>query len=162
MILEIAGFHFVSIIQIIYFGCRRCCDRGCTCDEHKSRQLLQSEYEDLYIGPDFGLDGRLAQMIAIVWVVFMYSSALPALFPLTVLNFLIIYWIDKFLLLRFFRTPKNYDQESIFYTISEMRTAILFHFIVGLFVYSNQKILTNSGMKELNALLDTSAAASAV
>lgn len=62
MIVEIAFPHALPVAQRVFFGCWRCCDRGCACDcdERKSKQLLQADYEWLYIGPEFQLDARLA------------------------------------------------------------------------------------------------------
>ena len=81
-------------------------------------------------------------MVAFIWVTFMYSSGLPVLFLITACNFLIIYWIDKILLLRFYRTPKNYDETCINFSLNEMRFSFLFHFIIGAVVFSNNKILS--------------------
>ena len=47
----------------------------------------------------------------------MYSPGLPILFIISAVNLFIIYWIDKWLILRFYRTPKNYDEESIVFSI---------------------------------------------
>ena len=110
MVIEIFFPHIMPAMQRMYYGCRRCCDRGCTCDDRKSSQLLQSDYESLYLGPEFMLDARLAQIIAFVWVVFMFSHVMPLMFPIALVNFFMMYWIDKLLLLKFFRIPKNYDE----------------------------------------------------
>jgi hypothetical protein len=60
MILEISGPHIVPIMSWILVQSRRLIDRGFTCDKKKSKQLLQQEYEELYTGPEFHLDARLA------------------------------------------------------------------------------------------------------
>ena len=75
----------------------------------------------------------------------MYSSGLPIMFPITAVNFILIYWIDKTLLLRFYRTPKNYDEKCIEFSIKEMKFGFIFHFIIGALVYSNARILSSSG-----------------
>ena len=110
MILEVGAPHVLPISNLIFYSCKRSYDRGCTCDKRKSKKYLQSDYEELYTGPEFHLDARLAQIIAITWTTFMYSPALPILFIIAAINFFIIYWIDKWLILRFYRTPKNYDE----------------------------------------------------
>lgn len=110
---------------------------------------MQSDYEDLYIGPEFDIDARLAQIVAIIWVTFMYSPGLPVLFLITAINFFLVYWIDKWLLLRFYRTPKNYDEICINFSLDEMKIAFIFHFILGSAIYSNDKILTSSGATDL-------------
>ena len=76
----------------------------------------------------------------------MYSAGLPILFLITAFNFFVIYWIDKWLLLRFYRTPKNYDELCINFSLTEMKFSFLFHFVIGAVVYSNEKILTSKGI----------------
>lgn len=152
MLLEIGAPHAIPIIQVIYYGFKRFKDRGFTCDKRRSNKILQSEYEELYIGPEFALDARLAQIVAIVWVTFMYSPALPVLFVIAVINFFIIFWVDKYLLLRFYHSPKNYNEESIMFSLGEMKFSFLFHFLIGLLVYSNERIIspTTSNFNFLN------------
>tara|TARA_B110000285_G_C14804771_1_gene459165 strand:+ start:256 stop:477 length:222 start_codon:yes stop_codon:yes gene_type:complete len=60
MILEISAPHLIPLLQLMYLGIARLYDRSCSCDKRKSKKLLQSEYEELYIGPEFSLDARLA------------------------------------------------------------------------------------------------------
>ena len=68
------------------------------------------------------------------------------MFLITAFNFFVIYWIDKWLLLRFYRTPKNYDELCINFSLTEMKFSFLFHFVIGAVVYSNEKILTSKGI----------------
>jgi len=143
--IEIMAPHFVPLSKFFFISVRRCWDRSCTFDKRRSRKLLQVEYEELYTGPEFHLDARLAQIVAFVWVTFMYSPGLPVLFLITALNFTIIYWVDKYLLLRFYRTPKNFDEKCIEFSLKEIRLSFVFHFIIGALVFSNEKILTSSG-----------------
>ena len=91
------------------------------------------------------MDARLAQIIAFTWVTFMYSSGLPILFLITAVNFVLIYWVDKWLVLRFYRTPKNYDELCINFSLEEIKLSFVFHFIIGAIVFSNKKILTSKG-----------------
>ena len=98
----------------------------------------------MYVGPEFSLDARLAQIVAFTWTTFTYSSGLPIMYIITAVNFSIIYWIDKTLLLRFYRTPKNYDELSINFSLGQLYYAFLFHFVIGSLVYSNDQILTSS------------------
>ena len=73
----------------------------------------------------------------------MLSPGLPMLFVVSLANFLIIYWVDKWLVLRFYRTPRNYDEKTIKFTLSSMKWAFLFHSLVGFLMISNDKILTS-------------------
>lgn len=149
MILEVGAPHIIPISMLIFYSFSRFRDRGFTCDKRKSKKYLQSEYEELYTGPEFHLDARLAQIVAITWTTFMYAPGLPILFIIAGVNFFIIYWIDKWLILRFYRTPKNYDEQSIEFCINQMRWSFYFHIIIGGFVFSNKRILSSTGVTDL-------------
>jgi hypothetical protein len=148
MLIAIAEPHMIPLAQIIYYNSRRCWDRRCSCDKQKSRKLLQKDYEDMYVGPEFSLDSRLAQIVAFTWTTFTYSSGLPIMYIITAVNFMIIYWIDKVLLLRFYKSPKNYDEQSINFALGQCYYAFLFHFLIGSLVYSNDQILTSTSSEE--------------
>mmetsp|Transcript_28228 Transcript_28228/g.42721 ORF Transcript_28228/g.42721 Transcript_28228/m.42721 type:complete len:131 (+) Transcript_28228:1693-2085(+) len=103
------------------------------------------------------LDSRLAQVIAFTWVSFMFSTGLPMLFLVSAVNFFIIYWVDKVLILRFYKTPKNYNEKTIKYTISNLKWSFLFHAVVGFIIISNDKILGtevdfNEEINQINSL----------
>ena len=95
MILEIPIPHGFPCLMLFVASVRRLYDRRWKSDKSISRMYIQSDYEELYVGAEFLLDSRLAQIIAVVWVTFIYSPALPLLLPLAVVNFSIIYWVDK-------------------------------------------------------------------
>ena len=74
----------------------------------------------------------------------MYSTCIPAVMLVTCLNFTCMYWIDKYLLLRFYRTPKNWDDTPIKYVLFLLKFTIIFHFLMGMLMLSNNDILTNN------------------
>lgn len=95
------------------------------------------------------MDARVAQIVAFIWVSFMYSHVLPLMFPITLFNFFVIYWADKYLLLYFYKTPRNYDETSINYLIYVLRYAFIWHFVFGFLALSNNSILTSDSDKSL-------------
>lgn len=97
----------------------------------------------MYIGPEFLLDARLAQIIAIIWVTYIYSPVLPLLLPLSVINLIIIYWVDKILVLRFYQSPKNYDEKIILRMMRYLKLTFPFHGIAGLFFLYNNKMVSS-------------------
>jgi len=60
MIIEIGAPHILPLFYFIYYKMRQCWDRSCTLDKSKTKKKIQSNYEKLYIGPEFMLDARLA------------------------------------------------------------------------------------------------------
>lgn len=142
-IVEIGVPHLTPLIAYVFFACWRKCDRRCTKDKRVTKQLIQSSYEWLYTGPEYVWDTRLAQVVCLMWVTFQYSVCLPIVVFFTLINFIGMYWVDKWLLLRFHRTPKNYDAKPVERVLYLVRFTIIFHFIFGLLVLSNEDIITN-------------------
>jgi len=73
----------------------------------------------------------------------MFSTGLPIIIVITIANFFAMYWIDKYLLLRFYRTPKNWDDTTIKYTLSLLKWTFVFHFVMGMLILSNSDILSD-------------------
>jgi hypothetical protein len=99
------------------------------------------------------LDVRLAQLIACTFVTFMFSSAMPVLYIVMAVDFTLTYWVDKALLLRFYRSPKNFDDATINFSLRLLKFAPMFHFILGYFMLGNQDILTSPPLDKIDALL---------
>ena len=141
MIIELPLPHMFPLLQLAYYKIYRCCDRGCKKDRRRSKMILQKDYEDIYIGCEFVFDYRLAQIVAFVQVTFMYNIGLPILFFISILNFALMYWIDKWLLLRFHCRPKNFDETTINFALNHIKVAFFLHAIVGFAMLQNDGIL---------------------
>jgi hypothetical protein len=48
--------------------------------------------------------------VAYVWVTFFFLSTIPFLAVFVAISFYIMFWVDKIMLLRFYRTPKDYNE----------------------------------------------------
>ena len=134
LVIEMFAPHITPLLFIIFYKGRLLYDRGCTCNKKRSKQLDQEQYEHYNMGPDFILDMRLAQIIALTWTTLMYSSGIPLLYLEAALCFGIMYWVDKFLIFRFYRTPKNFGQTTIDYTTLLLKASVIVHFW---FAYQN-------------------------
>lgn len=85
---------------------------------------------------------RYSQIIATVFIVMMYSLAMPFLYIAAMFIFVSMYWSDKILFLRYWRTPPKYTTEIVRQTIKIMQFAILLHLLIGLFMISNPKLFS--------------------
>lgn len=144
MIIELPIPHAFPFAMLMYFKFMRKLDRSWTDDKRNSKKVLQEDYEDLYIGPEFVFDYRLGQIVAFTWVSFMYNIGMPVLFLIGSINFFMMYWIDKWLLLRFHKTPRNYDERTINFSLKYMKLAFLFHAVIGYLMISNKNVLTQN------------------
>lgn len=79
-------------------------------------------------------------------MVLLYSSGIPILYAALFLFMLITYWVDKLLILRFYKSPPKYDlyMSKIFNMI--ILFGIFLHFCFAIWIYGNPDILS-SGQK---------------
>jgi hypothetical protein len=103
--------HGGKIIFPIYTCLSRWHDRGYSdnvekhCDKHgakevNSKQLVQDDLEKLYTGPEITTHLIYAQFFTSLLCIMTYSSGLPILYPIGCLNYFILYWVYKILLIK--------------------------------------------------------------
>lgn len=141
MIIEIPLPHMLPLFLTTFFGIWKCCDRSCTCNRRRSKQIYQRDYEWLYTGLEFLLDYRLAQIVAFIHVTFMFSHTMPILFAISAFNFASMYMVDKWLLLRIHAAPRNFDENIILIMLHYLKFSFVFHIISGLTMLRNGAIL---------------------
>lgn len=66
-----------------------------------------------------------------------YSSGMPLLYLISMVQYFMTYWVDKFLFLRFYKTPPRYGMEMSEVVRKIMVIGILVHFAFGFYMYSN-------------------------
>ena len=76
------------------------------------------------------------------------------MFFISAVNFTCMYWIDKWLVLRFYSIPKNYDDKIIKYSLASIKWAFLFHFITGTIMLSNPHIMDTNSIAYLKNVVD--------
>jgi len=134
----ISPIFTVSAYFIAHF--KRCLDRGCTRNEKKTKKIVQTEYEELYSGKQIEYDNRLSVLIAMIWVVMMFSVAIPVLYLAGVLLCFFTYWTDKFLLLKFYRKPPRHGSHLAHRARNIIELSLIVHLFTGLYMLSNPEI----------------------
>lgn len=66
---------------------------------------------DLYSGPEYLIHFRYSSMLNVIFVTFMYGMALPVLFPIAFLFFVILYVQERFLITYYYKKPPVYDEK---------------------------------------------------
>jgi len=144
MLFNIVSPHLVNGLYYFMLGTSRCCDRGCTCDERRTKKITQTEYEELNKGPKFDMEFRYSSVLYVIWVTMTYSSGLPILYFVAVIYFFVTYWVDKFLIFHYYRLPPNYSVALSNASITLMKFSIIVHYIFGYFMFSYAPILPSS------------------
>ena len=90
--------------------------------------------------PEFELSGNYSCYLLVVGVTFLYSAGMPVLYPIAALFFIITYWVDKLMLIRFCRQPPVYDSYLARYSLSWYKFILLMHVAAGVFMFSNSSL----------------------
>mmetsp|Transcript_26725 Transcript_26725/g.27770 ORF Transcript_26725/g.27770 Transcript_26725/m.27770 type:complete len:1347 (+) Transcript_26725:6-4046(+) len=143
MFINIFTPHLSSWMFWMYFGCRRCCDSGCG-ESSRTNRLTKNSYFTLYVGPEFRMDSRYSQILTFIFVVLVFAPGIPILYACLLLFLFMTYWLDKILLLRFYKTPPQYDiflNKTFNYIIS---IAIFLHLCFAIWIFGNPDIFADS------------------
>ena len=122
-------------------ACGRCVDRGCTCDDRRTKQLVQEDYEDKNTGAEFMFEFRYSNMLTVLAVAYLYSGGLPIMYPVAAIFFFVTYWMDKCLLFNCYRKPIQFDNYLAKGTIGYFKYILLGHIAGFLLMFDMTPIL---------------------
>lgn len=145
MMINVISPHIGAFVKICVRALKKCCDRSCRLDKRNTKQLLQTDYENLYIGPEFLIEVRYSQVLTSFFILMIYSSGMPLLYLVGVVQFCTMYWVDKFLFVRVYRKPPSYGMELASIARSVIVYAIILHLCFGFYMFSNSAIFTYEG-----------------
>jgi len=94
----------------------------------------------MYTGPEFSIASRYAVLIAMIFIIMMYSTAIPLLYALGFVTCILSYWVDKILFLRLYKIPPRYGLHLAEGSQMVIEWSILLHMITGLYMISNPEI----------------------
>lgn len=145
----------VSKVAMALIACsRRCFDRGCKLSykpdhekgetELRTKKVLQQDVESLYIGEEIASFYVYAQFFTTLWSVLTYSSGLPVLYPIAFLNYLVLYWVYKILLIKYYRKTVSFNQDLPNFSIYFFKVGIVMHIIMGAFIFTNKNVLKSN------------------
>jgi len=114
-----------------------------------NRQVTQEIANKQQTGPEFNVPLRLASVMNTIACTLTYSSCLPVLLPMATSAFFIAYWVDKYLILTYYkrtgpatRSSTSRDQHALFFNYIQTVPfiVVLLHFAVATWVYSDLTI----------------------
>ncbi len=97
-------------------------------------------------------DDRFSVLIAMVWVIMMFSTAIPFLYIAGILLCVSMYWTDKALLLRFYKIPPKHGSDLAFKARNIIEWSLLLHLFMGLYMVSNDAIFAGEEEEENEAV----------
>ena len=142
MIISVISGPIMSTFWWLYKRFWQCLDRGCKKELSKenTKKEYQHDWNTLYTGPDFNLGGKYIQILVVLYVCFMYGSALPLLYIVTFVYLLSRFWQDKFKLLGYCRNPINIDERLELMVRRAIFFGIMFHLVYSIYFFGNTDI----------------------
>lgn len=147
--------------------CVRCCDRGCQKKIWKkknddddndvdvnTKKLVQQDLNRLYTGDQIAGHYVYAQNYTYLWCVLMYSTGLPILYPFACVFYFVLYWVYKWLLLKFYARTTKFNQDIPIKSVPWIKVGLFYHLVVGSFMLSNNRFFpheTKSTVKKYAA-----------
>lgn len=96
------------------------------------------------------MEFRYANILVVVLITMMYSPGLPVLYPIALGFFFVTYHVDKCMLLRMYRKPVLFDNKLALDILFWFKMAMVFHALMGIFMFSNPKILPTNDVVAIN------------
>ena len=133
MLISLFSPHIIYLMLAYPIGaCRRkFCFRG---------KKTQYELNILFTGPEFDIAARTAQILNVIFTCYLYSGGIPLLNCTCFVFLLIIFYTDKWLVLRHFKKPPKYDSTLYVSVIKILPFCVILHCAVSLYVYGNPEI----------------------
>lgn len=133
MLISVVSPHLLYMLLFYPIGA---CKRRCCWTSYRT----QHELNGVFIGPIFNIAARTAQMLMIVFTCLTYSGGIPFLNIVCFFALFVMYWTDKFLILRHYRKPPMYGSEINEKVILILPFAIIIHCGMSLYTYGSQSI----------------------
>jgi hypothetical protein len=81
----------------------RLLDRSFSSDRFKSKKRSIQLYIDIYSGPDYMIHLRFSTIMNLVFICFMYGTALPLLYPLALWSFFVLFSLERILVCYYYK-----------------------------------------------------------
>jgi len=98
----------------------------------------------LYTGPEYILELRFAQVMALIFVTFTYSAGMPILYYITFISLVITYWTDKILVSKYFRKENGFTSDLSRNVVNMLYYAVVVHIPFGYVMLTEPNILESS------------------
>ncbi|CAG9311615.1 unnamed protein product [Blepharisma stoltei] len=133
LLVSIALPHFINLLIFYPIGVikRHCC--------HK-KYITQYQMNAAFTGPEFDISSRTSVILTVIFSCYLYSGGIPLLNIVCFVTLVVIYWTDKFLVLRHYRKPPVYSELMYKRVGYFLPFGIMLHCGFSLYMYGSQDI----------------------
>jgi hypothetical protein len=98
--------------------------------------LTQIQLNEFYLTDKFEMEQKCAQLMQTLAVTLTFSAGMPALYPIAFVTLLVMYWLDKYFLLRVDTKPRVVQGQLGKELLKLMPYMVLVHLANGFWMYS--------------------------
>ena len=150
MLLSVFTPHISIAIHAFFKMIRKCFDSGCDGGKTRTKKVLKKDYIQLYQGEQFPIDFRFAEIFVNTFIALFYSSGMPILYFFTFLHLFLCFWIDKLLILRYYRKPADFDLKVAKFYLHIAVFGIIFHCLFAIWVFGNPDYIADASKSWLS------------
>ncbi|KAL4505499.1 hypothetical protein ABPG72_002561 [Tetrahymena utriculariae] len=140
LLINVVTAPMVSSFFVFLKALFKCCDRGCSLDETKTKKSTVNEWVEFYTGPEFMISFRYSQILGICFIGMLYSGGIPILYFVSFLHLTVLYWLDKIFLFKVCKIPPNFDQQMATMARTMLYIVPFLHTIFSIYIYGNTDI----------------------
>lgn len=127
----------------------RVLDRGLDKKSMKTKKKTIQQYVNLHAGPEYMMHFKYSAIMNISFITFMYGLAIPVLFPVALISFIVVYLVERITLTYYYRKPPMYDEKMNAAAIAMLKWAPFFMLIFGYWSMGNRQIFQNEVFPKL-------------
>lgn len=106
--------------------------------------FTQVDLNKLYVGPQMPFAYRYAQIVSLFFVILTFNTGMPILNLVGSINFLVFYFVEKYLFINFYRTPFRFSAEISKIATMLVPVAVAIHLAMSIWTLSNQNIFSSN------------------
>ena len=110
--------------------------------------LTQDDLNQIQVGPEFEFAFEYAQLLSTFFCCFTFSTGLPLLYIISMVNFYIYYFIEKYLFIHLYRIPPHFGNNVGKRATAMLPYAFVLHLVMSIWMLSNKEIFKNEHKNE--------------
>ena len=115
----------------------------CPCKKENSKSKTVQHFTEVYSGPEFELYIKIANLIMMNYVAFLYGPGMPIFFILAFAYLFLHYSVERLSMAYFYRKPPMYDNKLNNNTLFLLRLGPVIYCLMATWLFSNQQVFRN-------------------
>ena len=120
--------------------------------------LTQRQLNSWFEGPEFDIATRLGYVLNTCACTILFSSGLPLLVPMALVSFFVSFWVDKYMLLRYYKRPTAMKSVTITDAVRSLSFAIFIHFMLAVFTLGDSTLFVSNSTFDLEGQVESDSA----